>query len=67
LSIGYYEVSIDSLTDLLRAALEKLPDLVIAVLFGSVLMRNLVREYRCWDIFSIGGESERHNRSGWNA
>jgi len=44
LSIRYYEVSIDSLTDQLRNALEKLPTLMIAVLFGSVLRMNLVRD-----------------------
>ena len=44
MSIRYYEVSIDSLTDQLRNALEKLPTLMIAVLFGSVLRMNLVRD-----------------------
>jgi len=44
LSITYYEVSIDSLVDRLKASLERLPDLVIAVLFGSVLRRRFVRD-----------------------
>ncbi len=44
MSIRYYEVSIDSLTYQLRNALEKLPNLMIAVLFGSVLRMNLVRD-----------------------
>jgi predicted nucleotidyltransferase len=44
LSITYYEVSIDSVVDRLKASLERLPDLVIAVLFGSVLRRRFVRD-----------------------
>jgi predicted nucleotidyltransferase len=44
LSIRYYEVSIDSLKDQLKIVLEKLHNLVIAVLFGSVLKRRMVRD-----------------------
>ena len=44
MSIQYYEVSIDSVVDKLKAALEKLPNLVIAVLFGSALRRKYVRD-----------------------
>jgi predicted nucleotidyltransferase len=44
LSIRYYEVSIDFLKDQLKIVLEKLHNLVIAVLFGSVLKRRMVRD-----------------------
>jgi predicted nucleotidyltransferase len=44
LSIRYYDVSIDSLKDQLKIVLEKLHNLVIAVLFGSVLKRRMVRD-----------------------
>jgi predicted nucleotidyltransferase len=44
LSITYYEVSVDMLVDRLRTVLSGRPELVIAVLFGSVLRRKLVRD-----------------------
>jgi predicted nucleotidyltransferase len=44
LSITYYEVSLESVVDKLKATLEKLPNLVIAVLFGSALRRRYVRD-----------------------
>ncbi len=44
MSITYYEVSVDMLVDRLRAVLGGRPELVIAVLFGSVLRRKLVRD-----------------------
>ena len=42
--ITYYEVSVDTLTERLKPFLEKLPNLEIAVLFGSVLRREFVRD-----------------------
>jgi len=44
LNVTYYEVSVDSLAGRLKAALERLPDLVVAVLFGSALRRRPVRD-----------------------
>ena len=44
MSITYYEVSVDALVDRLRAVLGGRPELVIAVLFGSVLRRKPVRD-----------------------
>jgi predicted nucleotidyltransferase len=44
LSIAYYEVSLESVVDKLKSTLEKLPNLVIAVLFGSALRRRYVRD-----------------------
>jgi len=44
LSIAYYEVSLESVVDKLKSTLERLPNLVIAVLFGSALRRRRVRD-----------------------
>jgi predicted nucleotidyltransferase len=44
LSITYYEVSLESVVDKLKSSLERLPNLVIAVLFGSALRRRYVRD-----------------------
>jgi len=44
LRITYHEISVDSLINRLKPLLEKLPNLEIAVLFGSVLRRELVRD-----------------------
>jgi predicted nucleotidyltransferase len=44
LSITYYEVSLESVVDRLKSSLERLPNLVIAVLFGSALRRRRVRD-----------------------
>ena len=44
MSIRYYEVSVDSIVNKLRTVLERLPDLAVAVLFGSVLRRRFVRD-----------------------
>jgi len=44
LSITYYEVSLESVVGKLKATLERLPNLVIAVLFGSALRRRYVRD-----------------------
>jgi len=44
LSIAYYEVSLESVVDKLKSSLERLPNLVIAVLFGSALRRRRVRD-----------------------
>jgi predicted nucleotidyltransferase len=44
LSIAYYEVSLESVVDRLKSSLERLPNLVIAVLFGSALRRRRVRD-----------------------
>jgi predicted nucleotidyltransferase len=44
LSIAYYEISLESVVDKLKSTLEKLPNLVIAVLFGSALRRRYVRD-----------------------
>jgi len=42
--IKYYEASLDAVAERLEATLEKLPDLLIAILFGSVLRRKFVRD-----------------------
>ena len=44
MSIAYYEISLESVVDKLKSTLEKLPNLVIAVLFGSALRRRYVRD-----------------------
>ena len=44
MSIAYYEVSLESVVDKLKSTLERLPNLVIAVLFGSALRRRRVRD-----------------------
>jgi predicted nucleotidyltransferase len=44
LSITYYEVSLESVVDKLKSTLERLPNLVIAVLFGSALRRRYIRD-----------------------
>ena len=44
MSIAYYEVSLESVVDKLKSSLERLPNLVIAVLFGSALRRRRVRD-----------------------
>jgi predicted nucleotidyltransferase len=44
LSIAYYGVSLGSVVDKLKSTLERLPNLVIAVLFGSALRRRYVRD-----------------------
>ena len=44
MSIAYYEVSLESVVDKLKSTLEKLPNLVIAVLFGSAVRRRYVRD-----------------------
>jgi predicted nucleotidyltransferase len=56
LSITYYEVSVDMLVDRLRAVLGGRPELVIAVLFGSVLRRKLVRDVDVVGSLPFGGE-----------
>ena len=44
MEIKYYEASLDAVAERLEATLEKLPDLLIAILFGSVLRRKFVRD-----------------------
>ena len=44
MSITYYEVSLESVVDKLKSTLERLPNLVIAVLFGSALRRRYIRD-----------------------
>ena len=66
MSIRYYEVSIDFLKDQLKIVLEKLHNLVIAVLFGSVLKRRIGKGYRCWSLLPARGRSGGYNQLGWN-
>lgn len=44
MSIQYYKVSLESVARKLRSVLEALPDVKVAVLYGSVLRRRSVRD-----------------------
>jgi predicted nucleotidyltransferase len=44
LSINYYEVSIEDASRRLRGILSGMMDVKVAVLFGSILRRNLIRD-----------------------
>lgn len=44
MSINYYHVSLEAVSERLREIINRMPDVKIAVLFGSVLTRNSVRD-----------------------
>ncbi|MEM4168916.1 MAG: nucleotidyltransferase domain-containing protein [Thermoproteota archaeon] len=44
MSVNYHHVSLEEICKRLREALNSMPDVKIAVLFGSALKRNLVRD-----------------------
>ncbi len=44
MSVNYYRVSLGDISKRLRKALNSMPDVKIAVLFGSALTSNLVRD-----------------------
>ncbi|MBO3799075.1 MAG: nucleotidyltransferase domain-containing protein [Thermoproteota archaeon] len=44
MSVNYHHVSLEEICKRLREALNSMPDVKIAVLFGSALTRNLVRD-----------------------
>ncbi|MBO3800434.1 MAG: nucleotidyltransferase domain-containing protein [Candidatus Brockarchaeota archaeon] len=54
MSINYYHVSLETISERLREIINRMPDVKIAVLFGSVLTRNSVRDLDV-GVF-IGGE-----------